>query len=170
MKRRNNICLIVTIAFLLCSINDGLTQDTLNKNTIYVSVGSFSFLGTSTLTTTGYYERMIKQNMWDKNISSFVKVGYGKITNNGTGFLFGGKIHNESQYLLAQYGLLVGGKRKHLELGLGMINFINGYHKEEGFQPSVTVGYRFQAPSEKFIFRIGGSYPEAFYLSMGFSF
>lgn len=48
--------------------------------------------------------------MWNRNISSFVKVGFGAVAHWG----------GDDIYVLTQYGLLTGAKTHHLEIGLGL--------------------------------------------------
>jgi len=160
MKTRIRNRIVVITLIILCSINYGYSQnekpndDLLNKNAIYGNIGTWGLY----FTATGYYERMLKQHMWNKNISSFVKIGYGA------------EAHwvGEGIYLLAQYGLLTGAKTHHLEIGLGPI-FYKGDLK--GIPPlSGNVGWRIQKPGGNFIFRMGVAWPEAFYLGLGFSF
>lgn len=85
MKNKNRIRLILTIAVLLCSIkqgnaqNDSLKEAELNKNAIYGNLGDVVFYTSATV----YYERVIKQHMWNKSISSFAKVGMGKFSDWG---------------------------------------------------------------------------------------
>lgn len=123
-----------------------------NKNAIYGNVG----IGGLYFTATGYYERMITQN---SKISSFIKVGAGGYSSWGDG----------GQYILAQYGILTGAKKHHLELGAGPNYFMNGDIK--GKLPfTATIGWRVQKPGGKFIFRMGVSFPEAFYIGLGGSF
>ena len=66
-----------------------------------------------------YSDSMIKQKMWNKNISSFLKVGFGKTSLGGTN-LFGGKIkHREGKFLYTQYGMLFEANKNHLEIRYG---------------------------------------------------
>lgn len=155
----NNSFFIAVLLYSLTFIhayshNEKSNNDLLNTNAIYGNVGS----GGLYFTATGYYERLLKQNMWERHISSFVKIG------------FGGETHwlGKGTYFLAQYGLLLGGKTHHLEMGLGPSYFIPGYF--EGIFPSATVGWRIQKPGGSFIFRMGASVPEAIYLGVGVSF
>lgn len=153
----NKVQVLVIVIFIWCSINQSMAQEVqFNKNAIYGNLGS----GGIYFTATGYYERMIKQKMWNTSISSFVKVG------------FGAEVHwgGESRYLLSQYGLLFGAKKHHLEIGLGPGYFSNNSVTGKLFMMSGTVGWRFQKPDGNFIFRIGTSWPEAVYAGLGLSF
>ena len=181
MKSRNRIHLIIVIAFLLCSGKYGFGQEenvekvNFNKNAIYGSIGRIgSIAGASLLDSysgwTGTYERMIKQKMWGKNISSFVRVGFGKTSLDGKSWFGGKDYHREGKLIYTQYGVFFGGNNHHLELGLGIAHYVNGYWESDGILPSTTVGYRYQKPGGNVIFRMGGSFPELFYIGLGLSF
>ena len=162
MIGKNRVRLVLVMLFVSSSINLIYAQEAksqeveFNNNAIYGNVG----YGGLYVTATGYFERMIKQKMWNRNISSFVRVG------------FGAEAHWEGggMYVLAQYGLLTGAKTHHLEIGLGPSYFISGDLKGDVPPISGTVGWRIQKPGRNFIFRMGASWPEAVYLGLGFSF
>jgi hypothetical protein len=158
IKKSIRTCLLITVTILLSSSSIVYSQSEnikdigLNKNAIYGNVG----IGGLYLTATGYYERIITQN---NKISSFVKAGVGGYALWGIG----------GQYILAQYGILTGAKKHHLELGVGPNYFLNG--DLQGELPfTATLGWRIQKPRGKFIFRMGGSWPEAVYIGIGASF
>ena len=158
MKKSIKTDLLITISILLLSSGivysqkESIKDVGFNKNAIYGNVG----IGGLVVTATGYYERMITQN---SKISSFVKVGVGGYALAGDG----------GQYILAQYGILTGAKKHHLELGAGPNYFING-DLQGGLPFTLTLGWRIQNPGGKFIFRMGGSLPEMVYIGLGFSF
>jgi uncharacterized protein (UPF0264 family) len=65
---------------------------------------------------------------------------------------------------------LTGVKKHHLEIGAGPAYFISGDLKK-GEQPiTATIGWRNQKPGDNFMFRMGASWPEALYISLGVSF
>ena len=99
---------------------------------------------------------MITQN---SKISSFVKIGTGGYALWGIG----------GQYILAQYGILIGAKKHHLELGAGPNYFISGDLVGE-LPFTTTLGWRIQKSGGNFIFRMGASLPEAVYIGLGVSF
>ena len=155
----NNLLLILSI--ILCSINYSFAQDDtiieskLYNNAIYGNVG----IGGLYFTATGYYERILKQNVWNTNISPFVKVGFGAEEHWG----------GNGQYILAQCGLITGAKKHHFEMGAGLNYVISGDY--QGDNPiSGFVGWRFQKPGKSFLFRVGAGWPEAVYLGLGASF
>ena len=83
---------------------------------------------------------------------------------------------------------LLGRKKSHLELGLGMASLFDkeGYNSAvqnavyysakpsredyRSFLPAATIGYRFQKPDEGFVFRTGIASPDGIYLSVGCAF
>lgn len=150
--------LLIIISFLLGLINSvyGQIENTqeveLKKNAVYGNIG----IGPVYFTGTGYYERIITQN---NKISSFAKVGIGGYAIWGTG----------GQYILAQYGILTGAKKHHLELGAGPAYFISGDLKEGEPPFTATIGWRNQKPGGRFMFRMGASWPEALYIGLGVS-
>lgn len=155
MFLKSKIYLIVMLAIFFISMKKVSAQETVfNKNAVYASVGSAGLYFSATV----YYERMIKQKMWNKNISSFVKVGY------GTEAHYGG----ESTYIFGQYGILTGIKKHHLEISAGPNFFMSG--DDSDIPVAATVGWRIQKPGGNFIFRMGVAIPEAAYISVGFTF
>ena len=162
MTGKISILSVLTMIILSASYNLTYAQESesqeaaFHKNAIYGNVGT----GGLYFTTAGYYERIIKQKMWDKNISSFVKVG------TGVEFHWGGS----GMFILAQYGLLTGAKKHHLEISVGPNYFITGDYKGDVLPISGAIGWRVQKPEGKFIFRMGASWPEAIYIGLGVSF
>lgn len=157
MIRRTKTHLLIITTILLYSVSsvygqNGNTRETgFNKNAIYGNIG----IGGLYFTATGYYERIITQK---NKIASFIKVGTGGYALWGVG----------GQFILAQCGILTGRKKHHLELGAGPNYIING--DLQGDLPlSATIGWRIQKPGGNFIFRMGASLPEAFYVGIGFS-
>ena len=161
MKTRINKLLLILSIFLY-SINYALAQDVKiiesnqHKNRIYGSLGSVGIYGTATV----YYERILKQNVFNQNISSFAKVGFG-----GEGHWGGG-----GAYVLAQYGLITGTKKHHFELGAGPNFFIIGDFEKTPIPLSGFMGWRFQKLDNQFFCRAGVGWPEAIYFSFGVSF
>lgn len=152
-----NLLIIISLVYSLTSnvlgqevnaLNEGL-----NKNAIYGSVGFVAF-GTATV----YYERRFNSN---GRLSSFIKIGAGAYALPGSG--------SGGQYILAQYGLLTGSKKHHLEMGIGPNLFLNGEWRDNA-PFTATIGWRIQRPFDNYIFRIGASWPEGIYIGIGFSF
>ncbi|PZE17691.1 hypothetical protein DNU06_07630 [Putridiphycobacter roseus] len=127
-----------------------------NKNALSTNIG----IGGLYFTATGYYERLLQQNKWQKNISSFVKFGYGAEAHWGGG----------GMYMLAQYGIFTGAKIHHLEISTGPNFFISGDLKGDFAPWSAALGWRVQKPGGNFIFRMGAAWPEAIYTGLGVSF
>jgi len=146
----------IVLVCLMSSVygqNENDNKLKLNKNAVYGTIGTLVIYYIATM----YYERMITQK---KYISSFAKVGYGGYV----GWLVG-----EGEYVLAQYGILLGSKTHHLEASAGM-SYINEAENVEITPISATLGYRIQKPKGHFIFRMGASWPEAAYIGIGVSF
>jgi len=152
-KRTVIIALILFSMNYLYSQNEKSNKGLLNNNAIYGSVGS----GGLYFTATAYYERILKQQLGNKNISTFLKFGY------GTEADWGGV----GTYILAQFGFLTGTQNSHFEFAAGGNYFISG---DLELPISASAGWRFQKPEGKFIFRTGIALPEAIYVGLGFSF
>lgn len=159
----SNIVLIVFI--LLFGVNKGITQtentknNNLGKNIFYLDIGT----SIAYLSATGYYERILVQNVWNTKISPFIKIGYG-------GYVL---IDGSGQYLLSNLGFLTGTKKHHMEISVGPI-----YYKKKSFSTtnidelitiSGSLGWRFQKPGGSVIFRTGVGLPMGLYLGIGFS-
>jgi uncharacterized membrane protein (Fun14 family) len=161
MVKNTKYFLLIIATIFVCSISSVYGQEKrpqeieLNKNAFYGNVG----VGGLYFTATGYYERMLTQN---SKISTFVKAGVGAYALWGIGGLF----------TLAQYGILTGKNKHHLEIGAGPNYFINGDLKGTGglLPFTATVGWRIQKPGGNFLFRMGASWPEAVYIGLGFPF
>jgi len=141
---------------LFLSIHKATAQEnTFNKNLIHTSIGSGGLYFSATV----YYDRIIKQKMWNRNITSFIRVGYGSAVYYGS----------ESSYLLTQYGILTGVKKHHLEVSVGPAYFTNRNLLGD-YSPTAALGWRYQKPGGNFIFRLGIAVPEAIYLGLGIAF
>jgi hypothetical protein len=131
------------------------------NNAIYGSLGYALIAGSGTI----YYERMLKQNRLENNISFFTKIGIGQAV----------FWDADGKYILGQLGVLTGNKNSHFETSLGMVYFYGGSEKNWHQNNPLTllsgsVGYRYQKPSSRFIFRAGAAWPEMVYLSIGVRF
>lgn len=164
MNRNSLVFLVLLSTFSLFSHNYALAQnektisENLNKNIIYadISMGGDHDLFSNMAV---YYERALKQNMWNKNISSFINLGVGRRY----------AYEELSQYIIAQYGLLTGAKSHHLEIATGVKYYYKG--DEQGKLPlSSMVGWRFQKPDGLLVLRAGLGYPEIIYFGLGLSF
>ncbi len=66
-----------------------------------------------------------------------------------------------------------GSESKHLEYGAGLsIEIMPDIAINRDFKiwPAANIGYRYQKPGGHFVFRTGGGWPEAAYISLGFAF
>ncbi|MDF1697324.1 MAG: hypothetical protein P1U56_15885 [Saprospiraceae bacterium] len=90
----------------------------MKKHAIYGNLGAIPVpaifdRGGKIISRTAYYEHMIKQNLWKKGISSFVKVGIGNVGYHESD----PSSAKESDLIMAQFGLLFGAGKNHLEIG-----------------------------------------------------
>lgn len=134
------------------------TQTELNNNSIHINAGYLVLYATLNVN----YERIIKQHMWNTNVSSFARVGVGIFEAWGTN---GG-------YSMAQLGILTGESKHHLELSAGLSLDVPrfGYGDEPLGHPfAANIGWRIQKPSENGIFRLGIGL-EGVYCGLGFAF
>lgn len=169
MKIQIRVHLIIIIAFLVCTSQSGISQG-IKKNAFYGSIGAVSFFGTYT-NYTATYERTLKPKMWNRNISSFIKVGIGGTAFKGGTSIFGGRVsRQEGKYVYSQYGILIGANKNKLEMGLGVTRYISGTWESDGLLVAANLGWRYREPGGNFVFRLGGSYPELLYVSVGFYF
>ena len=126
-----------------------------NRNVIYGTLSYGFALGSISLNYEGMIwnpQRKHLNNLWLK-----ASIGYFAVWN----------IVN-TQYNISLVG--INGKgNKHLEYSIGTSLY---YHKKSysGILPSATIGYRYQKPKGKIIYRFGIGFPEAFYASIGVSF
>lgn len=128
----------------------------LRKNALYGNVG----IGGLYFTATAYYERILKQNLGDKNVASFVKGGYGAEAHWGVG----------GPYVLGQFGILTGAKTHHFEISAGPCFILSGDLQGDYPPVSATLGWRVQKPHGNGMFRMGVAWPEAVYVGFGLSF
>jgi hypothetical protein len=133
----------------------------MNNNAIYGNLGAASIVGVWASATI-YYERILNH---DRVIKPFLKGGVGGYALWGEGGFF----------LLTSYGILTGRKSSHFEISAGVNWFLNGdlqgdYKYNALTLLSATIGYRYQKPGKRFIFRTGVSTPEGVYFGVGRSF
>lgn len=72
--------------------------------------------------------------------------------------------------VILSYMCFTGDKNNHFELGLGVayLHFLSRSIKY--VVPAPCIGYRYQKPDGKFIFRTGIGFPELAYLGIGYAF
>lgn len=126
----------------------------LKKNSIYGGLGYAVVYGTYS----GFYERILKQN---NRLSSFIKVGYGAYALAGSA--------EPGKFVLAQYGIMMGRNKHHLELGAGPNWYLNG-ELQSKIPFSATIGWRLQEPEGFTVLRAGISWPESIYFGFGVAF
>lgn len=158
------LLILYTSVYAQDSPRDSLNTE-LKKNAVFITGGTLLFMGAVNIN----YERKVHNNQSD-NLSLWLKTGYGFYYHYDVG----------SPLLNFRIGLTMikGAYDKHFELSLGYMNFhgkatrwydsfhlIYGNHALAG-----SIGYRYQKPDGKFIFRTGLGYPETLYVSVGFCF
>lgn len=151
--------LLLSIASSAQSVKPDSIESKMFNNAIYGSIGfNMEIIGDAWLTGNVYYERMFQRNAQKSKVSTFLKAGLGSMAYwEGT-----------SSYVIAQYGVLTGIEKHHLEASGG---FVFSLDKDYDIFPlSGSVGYRMQKPTGHFIFRTGVGWPEALYIGIGASF
>jgi len=128
----------------------------LNKNSINLSLGPGGIL-LAFLPAHVSYERLFQGKIFGSRNSAILDLGVG-------GALIW---DSESQFIINRFGILTGSGHRHFEAKAGVC-FSWGSH--QGLFPSASIGYRKQKPGSHFIFRTGIGFPDALYVSWGFSF
>ena len=128
-----------------------------NKNAVCVSAGTLLVY----FSAIGFYERIVSKKESDfLNSKAFARLGFGGYTSWG----------DEGTFLLPQFGFLTGAHNSHLEVAAGIYFTRRDSDISVSLPLSGAIGYRYQKPEGNFIGRIGLGFPEAIYLSFGFSF
>jgi len=153
------ILLFISNAIAAQDVKPDSIESKMFNNAIYGSIGiNMEILGEAWFTATAYYERMFRKNVQKSKISTFLKAGLGN-----TAYW-----EDASSYIMAQFGLLTGAKKHHLEASAGLVK---SFDKDYDIFPlSATIGYRIQKPQGHFIFRTGVGWPETLYFGLGLSF
>ena len=146
------------------------------KNNIYAGGSYYIILGSGTIN----YERRILRFGKESSACIFLRTGFGYWFD----WLSGGPAG------IISANMVFFKRASHLEAGLGAVALYDQkYYKlinENGmnpddvfpskldctiFNPAINLGYRYQEPGKKFLFRIGLSYPEGpVYLGLGIAF
>jgi len=161
MKHLTHIILVVLICVVSSAANGQENQPTETnnaKNALYLSAGTSVLWHGASVT----YERTLQENMFNRPISSFAKLGLGYY------LMWDWEPNYGGPWTFSHYGLLFGKKSHHFEFSAGVMYAFSG--DLEGFFPSGTIGYRYHKPEENFIFRANVSFPEALNLGVGFTF
>ena len=149
----------------------------LHKNILYVSIGFAGLYGAANAN----FERVISERK-----SGFFKYYLVRIGGGYHGAAYGGPV---GPHGVVGFSGLTGTRNNHLELGLGLTAMYDKEAYKSGVSdanylnepipskfdyvrilPAAVVGYRYQKPGGRFIFRTGAAIPESFYLSFGFCF
>lgn len=158
MRKLNPSFLKIAIGILLFAIiyrTSDAQKTEYEKNSMYITAGLVYSL-------TVCYEREIKSFDQNKRIIIRGIGGYGIRI-----FEFEGPV------AAIMFDWIRGGQNNHLEYGAGISAEIMehiSYNRDYKLWPAVNIGYRYQKPDGNFIFRTGGGWPEAAYVSLGFAF
>ena len=151
--------LILFTFFSLLIIGTAIGQDkskqnpSLRNNAIYFTGGYGAFWAM----VSGSYERILSKSKNNK-LALLAKLSYGTHVSWDTdGPLYTGEL-----------GIITGAKDSHLQANLGL-GTAEGYGRSKYFLAG-SLAYRYQKPGGFFIFRVGGGFPEAAFLSLGVSF
>ncbi len=146
---------LVTISVGQTNQRDSTHQ--VNKSSVYFSLGMFPIY----VSAMGNYEHLFTHRPSSFFKTSGVRVGGGLMA----------LWESSGWFAMSTYTSLTGKGNNHLEVGLGVM--YAEYTEEEAeaiLLLAGNVGYRFQKPNGRFIFRTGVGFPEAIYISFGFSF
>jgi hypothetical protein len=175
------IILLYLLVLSCCSLSygqergDSLQQVGFRKNSVHATAGFAGLMGAYNVT----YERMILESKGDGFQGLWVKVGTG-----GWGVWSSG-----GPYQSLMLGILTGARSSHFELNFGIVRMVNkstyerdkytsDFYSEPApskssythIRPAGSVGYRYQKPGGRFLFRTGIGYPETLYLGLGTAF
>jgi hypothetical protein len=154
----------IFVAGLLATCHPSYGQETLiegsnkERNAFYVSAGTFVLWHGASAT----MERTLQEKIFNKNISSFVKLGAGYYLMWDWEPRYGGP------WTFSNYGWLIGKNGHYFEVSAGVTYAFSGDLK--GLFPSGALGYRYKKPQGNLIFRANASFPEALNLGVGFTF
>ena len=154
--------ILLGIPYLFCnnvycqSYNESIPQQ--DKNAIYFSTGTSVLWHGASLT----YERTLQENLFNKNISSFVKSGVGYYLMWDWSPNYGGP------WTFSNYGWLIGRLTHYFEFSAGMTYSYSGDLR--GLLPSGALGYRYVSSEGKFVLRANVAFPEALNLGFGITF
>jgi len=148
------ILLLISMASSGQEVKPDSTGYKKDNNAIYGNLG----IGGMWFTATAYYERMFTINAEKSTVSGFLQGGYGGVA----------YWANSSPYILGRFVILTGVKKHHLEASAGIVKFLGDYLEKPTL--SGAIGYRMQKPDGHFIYRMGGGFPEGFYIGIGICF
>lgn len=160
MKSLSRLLIISVILF--ASFTNTKGQDLLHekplafrKNIVHTSVGFLVLYIPGTI----FYERILSQPKENREIATFIRAGYGAYPN--WSFV--------QEYMVLEVGFFLGSEASHIEFAVGGMKIVNNSILMQ-YQPAASMGYRFQRPGGRIMFRSGIGYPEAIYVGVGFCF
>jgi len=155
--------IICTSFFALFTIS--LFSQAYVKDTVSLKINESSLFGGFGITPlygsiTGNYEIMLveRQNLVFKKRGLRVGLGIYQYYD------------DYSLNIIINYTCLTGAENNHFELGVGAtyMHFLTTSGKYVA--PAPNIGYRYQKPDGKFVFRTGVGFPELLYMSFGYAF
>jgi hypothetical protein len=125
----------------------------MHDNAVYFSAGAGRLQGTNYYSGTIFYERFLQKKVKESKVYPYLHVGAGLAVDWG----------GAEGLFTTRFGVVSGVKPSRFELNGGA-----AYVNE--LMISGSIGYRYQKPNGKFIFRAGIARFEGFYLSIGNNF
>lgn len=177
------LLVIINLLMFMPLYGQGHNKDTipesLKKNVVYGTLGTAVVIGVATIN----YERMIGESKTKFITSYWLKIGFGEY------YIFGSNIGGGPYFTIGLTGL-TGKNNGHFEFNIGLASLLDDEEYDRDYEaflvgwtisepqksdyrttiPSVGIGYRFQKPDGKFVFRTGYAFPEFVYLSVGYCF
>lgn len=139
------------------------------NNSIIISSGLLVIYPTLTFQSSGrrlvIYPTLTFQ--YERNLATGKSGGYFGISLGG-GVLYDGQTRYSLIYPRAFW--LVGKKSSKLELAIGGAFLMEWQDLHGAILPAIVVGYRYQKPSQRFLFRVGLALPEGIYAGIGIRF
>ena len=139
--------------------DESVDNDSRFKNALIFTAGTFVY--DEPFIPSFQYERTLLYGKKKKRFSFGINTGYTRY-----------KADKEYIYHLRPF-MLIGRYASKFEFSIGV-----AYKQyadsntvyESGFNGAISYGYRYQKKGSKFLFRIGGGFPEALYMGIGFRF
>jgi hypothetical protein len=125
------------------------------RNSIYATGSFFVVVGGVNV---NYERTFLSANPSPKGFTS-IRAGFGKFASSDAA---------DSYSLALHY--IFGNRPSHVEAFLGAVHFQWDDNNNGDTFPDVGLGYRYQSPKWRVIFRTGASYPGGLYLSLGLNF
>jgi len=139
------------------SLEQSANMNKVYKNTIITSAGLLLFLDKYT-SITFQYERILAAG----------KEGLDFGVSLGGGVLYDGQYRYNLIYPRVYW--LIGKKSSKAELAVGGGLLLDLADEQGAVFPAIVIGYRYQKPCQRFLFRVGVALPEGIYAGIGYRF